>query len=113
MSDLHKEGIYEANRQILGESSTTDPVLLRERSQGETRPVMCSLYKGFYSKRRIALHKKSCSSGTGLTATSVDFSAGEPQDVSEEFQRNILESVKWFFKRQDHYSKTFTDTMCM
>ena len=88
---LRKEGIYQANLQNqTGENND----LLRERVQSKEPTVMCSGCKGFYSKRRINLHKKSCVNRAGVTPTTVNFSTGRQQDVTEEFQNVILDRFR-------------------
>ena len=64
---IRKNGIYVKNvEKNVDECSNVD--LIRERRQGESKVVMCTGCRGFYSKTRIYKHKKVCSHNASLHA---------------------------------------------
>lgn len=91
---LKKEGIYAKNVLLQAEQGV-GVTLIRERSQGTQKTVMCSSCKGFYSKSRICQHKKMCSSAASSTtgARTVDFSSLR-SDVSTRFQTEVLDRFR-------------------
>lgn len=59
---IKKDGILFANRQIMQDDSieNKNDSYQRERKQGTDTIMMCSICKGFYSKKYIFKHKQNC-----------------------------------------------------
>ena len=56
-------------------------VVMCERAQGSHEIVMCAGCKGFYSRRRISEHKKTCTSKTSLSSGFIRLSPVSPSAI--------------------------------
>ncbi|XP_070212643.1 uncharacterized protein [Littorina saxatilis] len=90
---LRKEGIYRKNVDLQAGGCENDK-LIKKRAQGTAKTVMCGGCKGFYSHRQIHKHKKHCSHTFSSSARAVYFDGSKPAEVSEEFQKEVLERFR-------------------
>jgi integrase len=89
-----KEGIFNVNSAILTEKYPDRSKLLKERKQSNEL-VVCSLCRGFFSKKTIYRHKRKCVAAESTTDYPETFSLGllrpEP-GFSDKYRHTILES---------------------
>ena len=92
-----KEGIFKVNSNMLSKETSPDfENLLHERKYiKNSSTVVCSLCKGFYSKRKISRHKKTCVKAEQCTdypsSVNVLLLKGDG-DFSDEYRKEILDS---------------------
>ena len=87
--DIRKRGIYKENVRRLQANNMN---LICERSQGQdSKRVICTGCKGFYSKRRINRHKKLfCTRRASETPRTIDLKKVPSVEVPHHFQENVL-----------------------
>ncbi|XP_055999196.1 uncharacterized protein LOC125672892 isoform X3 [Ostrea edulis] len=91
-----KEGIFKVNSNLLSKEASPDfENLLHERRFVKSNStVVCSLCKGFYSKRRIARHKKTCFRAENCTDYPTSFNVTllrNDEEYSDKYRKEILE----------------------
>jgi hypothetical protein len=91
-----KEGIFKVNSSLLSKEDSPDfeNLLHERRFINSSSTVVCSLCKGFYSKRRISRHKKTCFRAEKSTdyPTSCNVSLlRNNEEFSEDYRKEILD----------------------
>ena len=88
---LRKQGILNYNKK----QTNANAPLMRERRQGNEELIVCSVCKGFYSKRKIYSHKKKCDTENAECSKGIPFVL--PVDdliISDEFRNKIILSFR-------------------
>ena len=88
---LRKQGILNYNKK----QTNANAPLMRERRQGNEELIVCSVCKGFYSKRKIYSHKKKCDTENAECSKGIPFVL--PVDdliISDEFQNKVILSFR-------------------
>jgi hypothetical protein len=93
-----KDGIFKVNSKLLSEEASPDfEKLLHERKFIKSAStVVCSQCKGFYSKRKISRHKKTCfkalNSTDYPTSTNVVSLVRSDEEFPDDYKKEILDS---------------------
>jgi len=89
-SDMRKKGIFELNKQHLGDK-TCDILRERKTKSDNSEVVMCGYCHGFYSKPFFHRHKSKCTAAEASgNAVSVPFSVAVQHDPEDDFCQSIL-----------------------
>jgi hypothetical protein len=91
-----KDGIFKVNAITLSKDASTDfeNLMHERRFIKNSTTVVCSLCKGFYSKRRISRHKKTCFRAENSTDYPTSFNASllrNKEEFSEDYRKEILD----------------------
>ena len=91
---IKKDGILKYNQTVLV-ANGADAKLMRERDQGNEDLLVCGGCNGFFSKRRIYLHKKNCSRVYGSTQNVAAVGpACNVESVTKEFKKEVVSSFR-------------------